>query len=332
MSRQVRQRVTAIVLGGLIFGAPMLANGTASADPVSAGARQVTFSGGGMFGISCESRPSVESMTVPAQSTIRVVNATGHAADLMLGGAAKGTLPDDSSTEVIFRRGTTSVTLRPNCAIGDEVDPVLITASPSASATTPSDPGAALPTDDARPMSLPPSGPGDSSDPPSSFQAAPAERPTRDRVATTRPDTREPVVPRTDAAAQAATTSAQAMPHGGAAPRARTRTKVAPATPSGVAPEFAGMPPGSEKTLLPGVPQLDPAPVTVDVAPVVPAAPPAAPTPVAAAEPVAALEPLPEGGNPLGLLALIATVCVAGVTVAAIRSIVSQRANRAGIA
>src|SRR5690348_1328523 len=134
MSRQVRQRVTAIVLGGLIFGVPMLAIGSARADPIPEGNRAVTFSGTGMFSVACGSRPSTESMTVPAQSTIRVVNQTGYAAELLLGGDTKGTVPDDSSTDVIFRRGTTSVALRPNCAIGDDSTPVMITASPSASA------------------------------------------------------------------------------------------------------------------------------------------------------------------------------------------------------
>ncbi|MBL7261421.1 hypothetical protein [Paractinoplanes lichenicola] len=330
MSRQVRQRVTAIVLGGLIFGAPMLANGTASADPVPEGVRQVTFSGGGMFGISCHSRPSVESMTVPAQSTIRVVNQTGYAADLLLGADSKGTVPDDSSTEVIFRRGTTSVTLKPDCPIGDESDPVLITASPAVSTATDPEPAPDASADDAKPMSLAPSDPDDPSGSPSGSQAAPAERPTRDRAATTRPSTREPWTPRTGATAQVASSAAQGLPHGGAAHRPKTKT--AAGTPGSAAPAFAGMPPGSEPTLLPGEPQVDLEPMTVDAAPVVPAPPPVPPTQIAAAEPVAALQPLPEGGNPLGLLALTAAVCVVGVTVAAIRAIVSQRANRAGIA
>jgi hypothetical protein len=46
---------------------------------------------------------------------------------------------------------------------------------------------------------------------------------------------------------------------------------------------------------------------------------------------VAAMEPMPEGA-PIGLLAVIAAVCVLGVGVAAIRAIVSQRANQAKLA
>jgi hypothetical protein len=54
-------------------------------------------------------------------------------------------------------------------------------------------------------------------------------------------------------------------------------------------------------------------------------------TEIAAAEPVSTLEPLPDGA-PIGLLGLIASVCVLGVAAAAIRAIVSQRANRAKLA
>jgi hypothetical protein len=87
MSRQFRNRVTAIVLGGLIFGAPLLTNGTASAEQAAIeGGRQVVFAGGGMMGLSCRSRPDVESMVVPADSTVRVVNRTGYSAGLSLSG------------------------------------------------------------------------------------------------------------------------------------------------------------------------------------------------------------------------------------------------------
>jgi hypothetical protein len=331
MSRQIRQRVTAIVLGGLIFGAPMLVNGTASAEPVPEGTRQVTFSSGGMFGISCDSKPDVESMTVPAQSTIRVVNQTGYAAKLLLAGDTKGTVPDNSATEVLFRRGTTSVVLKPNCALGDEVSPVLVTASPSAPAATLPDPASAAPSADQAPISLAPAGSGSASRTSAGSSAPgvakPADSPSRAQLAN-RPDTRELPSQRTDGAVHAATTAAQAMPHGGAASRPKAKTKTPSGTPGSAAPAYAGMPPGEKRTLLPGAPGLDLEPMTLSAEAAAPSPPP---TEIAAAEPVAVLEPMQEGG-PLGLLAVIAAVCVVGVTVGAIRSIVSQRANRAKIA
>jgi hypothetical protein len=88
------------------------------------------------------------------------------------------------------------------------------------------------------------------------------------------------------------------------------------------------MPPGDDRTILPGVPTLDlPSPSSVD-APAIPAGPPSG---LVAAEPVAAMRPLPES-RPVGLLAVIAMVSVLGVAIGVIRAIVSQRASRASVA
>ena len=328
MTRQLRNRVTAIVLGGLIFGAPLLTNGTANAEQAAVeGGRQVVFAGGGMMGLSCRSRPDVESMVVPADSTVRVVNRTGYSARLSLSGDMKGVLPDDAATEVVFRRGTTEVLLEPNCPIGEDASPALVTAAPSASAAMP-DPIPA-PTDD-KPTTMAaepadtdsPSGPASGSALPDTVAAA---RPTQGRTTGTA-GTRGPAALRTSTVAQAATTAAQSMPQGGTTSRVRARTL--PGRPSGTMPAFAGMPPGDRKSILPGVPRLDLAPATPEAAPAAVAPPPAE---VAAAEPVAAMDPMPESG-PIGLLALTAAVCVMGVGAAAIRAIVSQRANRARVA
>jgi hypothetical protein len=320
MSRQFRQRVTAIVLGGLIFGAPMLVNGTANAEGIPEGVRQVTFSGGGMLTLSCRSKPDVESMVVPAQSTIRVVNRTGYAARLELGGDSKGTLPDDSATDVIFRRGTTAVVLKPNCPVGDESDPVMVTAQPSAAATQPDPaPSSGSP----EPVSLAPAGSGE---PSRSRVAAPAtsgERPARVNSAASGPGTRRSAPLRDSTVGHATTTAAQAMPHGAAASRPKVKSKTLAGTAASPAPAFAGMPPGDEQAIVPGVPQIDLEPLQAASA-----APTSTPAEAAAAEPVAAVKPMSDGG-PIGLLALIAAVCVMGVGAAAIRAIVSQRANRA---
>jgi hypothetical protein len=341
MSRQFRHRVTAIVLGGFFLGAPLLTNGTARAGQVAKateGGHQVTFDGGGMLGLACHSRPDVESMVVPADSTVRVVNRTGHSAKLRLSGSPKGTLADDAATEVVFRRGTTEVLLTPDCTLGGDASPVMVTATPSASAAmpdpipVPSDDDSAAPSVQADPVQ-PLSAPAGAALPDS---VAPASRPTRPTQAITHPGTRRPATLRTSVVAQAARTAAQAMPQGATTTANRPKIKVktaVPGTPGAVAPAFAGMPPGDRKALLTGVPKRDPAPPTVSsaVSPA-PASTAAAPvTEIAAAEPVAAMTPMPEG-QPIGLLALIAAVCAVGVTTATIRAFVSQRANRAGIA
>ena len=324
MSRQVRHRLTAMVLGGLLLGAPLLTNGTANAEQAEAGGRQIVFAGGGVLGLSCRSTPEVGAMSVPADSTVRVVNRTGHSAKLRLGGATKGTVPDDGATEVVFRRGTTAVLLSPNCPLGAESTPVLITATPSASVTTP-DPtpaptdGSGGPATPSEPGSPPTSGGGttlpDSAAPPTRSQGTPPRtKPGTTRPTVTRPGTRP------------AATAVQTMPHGGTATRTRTGTTTATRTGT-TAPTFAGMPPGDRKAIVSGVPTLE-LPPTTDAAPAVAAAPPSA---IAAAEPVAAMEPMSDRG-PIGLLAVIATVCAVGVAVGAIRAFASERASRATIA
>lgn len=319
MSRQVRNRVTALALGGLLLGVPLLTNGTANADQTPSGGQQVVFAGGDMLGLSCRSQPSTESMTVPSDSTIRIVNQTGHNASLQLSGADKGTLGDGRSAEVVFRRGTTAVLLSPDCALGDQSTPLLVTAVPSDPATMP-DP-VPVPSDPVD-VSDAPSDPGTPSvsAPGSALPdvvrpAGVSERPSQ--VAA--PGTIASTSARTTAAMVAATAT-EAMPQGGSAPKFNPRTGRSTGTTS--VPAFAGMPPGEHKTLLPAVPSMGLSQVT-DRAPDTFALTPQ----TAAAEPVAAIKPLPDSGR-IGLLALVAFVCVAGVAAGAIRAFVSQRASR----
>ncbi|MCA2212708.1 hypothetical protein [Jidongwangia harbinensis] len=322
MSRQVRHRVMALVLGGLLLGTPLLANGTASAEQVEGG-RQVVFGGGGVLGLSCRSNPDTGALTVPAESTVRVVNRTGHSARLQLGGTPKGTLPDDGATEVRFRRGTTAVLLSPRCAFGDESTPVLVTATPSAPPTGMPNP---IPTPDDSAAPSTPVGSGSPSVPVDDGSTLPdtVAPPTRpQRPGATRPGLPRPRPPH-QRPRQSVTITVQAMPQGGSQPRVKARTSQGTVT---AAPTFAGMPPGDHKTVVTGVPTLD---VSSAAGPA-PAAPTSPPPTVAVAEPVAAMEPMSKNGQ-IGLLALIAAVCVAGVSVGAIRAFVSQRASRATIA
>jgi hypothetical protein len=315
MSRQVRHRITALVAGGLLLGAPLLINGTANAGQTGEGGRQVVFAGGGVLGLSCRSHPDVESMTVPADTTVRVINRTGHNAQLRLGGTSQGRLPDDGSTEVMFRRGTTAVLLSPACALGDESTPLLVTAMPSSPAAMPDPmPAPSAPTDTSAPpedRGSPSASAGGSALPDSVSPSGPAlstsQRTTGERAS-------RPV----------AAAVAPAMPQGGSA-SPRLRTKLVRGT-GGAAPAFSGMPPGDHKRLISGVPTVGLPQVADDPAP---AAVP--PTDVVAAEPVAAMANLPES-QPIGLLTVMAMVCVLGVAAATIRAIVSQRASRAPIA
>jgi hypothetical protein len=344
MSRQPRYRITAFVLGGLIFGAPLLTNGMASAgqrEPSSDTGRRATFSGGDVPGLSCDSRPDIERMNVPADSTVWLVNETGYSAQLRLGGANKGTVPNGSATKVTFRRGTTSVLLKPNCPLGDEATPVLITATPTAPAQMP-DPTPA-PSGGASSVSVTAatgasSPPGSASHGTQPARASTVPRHRRLTPATRRQGMRARATLRGSAVAQAGATAAQGMPGGGGATGVQVQ---ASGTPGDRVPAFVGMPPGDRKALIPDVPQPDlssggqetspaaPAPPSAEIAVAEPALPSAE-----VAEPVASVAsvgPIQVTGS-IGLLALTAAVFVMGVGTAAIRAIVSYRANRANMA
>jgi len=330
MSRQVRHRVTAVALGGFLLGAALLTTGTANADQVEGGGWQVVVGGVGVLGISCQSTPSVESMIVPAEGTVRVVNRTGHGAKLVINGAFNGSVPEDGATEVVFRRGTTEVTLDPDCAINDQGTPVLITAAPSQAAKPdpiPAPIGAE--TSETPTASLRPGTPATSGTRASmSDSVAPGSRPRHPSTAhAARPSENRPGTSQANGAAQSATTAAQAMPQGGAATRIKDRSN-STGTAGGVVPTFSGMPPGDERTVLRGVQVLEPTSSESQSALGDTALPPAY---TVSAEPVATVRPM-WPSRPIGMLALIATVCVAGVAAGAIRAIVSQRASRASVA
>ncbi|BEL10662.1 hypothetical protein Q0Z83_088530 [Actinoplanes sichuanensis] len=360
MSRQFRYRMAALGLSALIFGAPLLSNGTASADQFDADSRMVSFAGIGMFGLSCGSRPSAEAMTVPASSVVRVVNQTGHDAQLRLGGVPRGIVPADGMAEVMFRRGTTAVQLTPECAFGEDVLPMLVTAAPSASfeqpGPTPEPIGGGSPL-----MSRPANGsPARTSGSVVPDSVAPMSEPTRTTSKGSRRGAHKSDRSRAATANRASATAEQA-PQGDTEPRIKSKARRGTA---GVgAPAFAGMPPGGRKSVTPSVPTPDQV-----VSPTAGEKPTAGEIPTAgemsaageeptvggepsggenvvggpadeppgsggldAAQPVAAVGRI-EDGHPLGLLGLTALVCVLGVATAAIRAIVSQRASRTNMA
>ncbi|GLZ01469.1 hypothetical protein [Actinoplanes sp. NBRC 103695] len=331
---QVRYRVAALTLGGLLLGLPLLTSGTASAEQIEAGDRQVVFDGNGMLGLSCRSAPDVSSMTVPAESKVRVVNRTGYPARLKLGNSLKGTLPDDGSAELVFRHGTTAVQLTPSCPFRTESTPLLVTATPEPTGPPPEDepePTSEQPTGGA--VNTPPTTPSTTGGAPTSTgstlpdTSAPTGRPTRTATSTatttTRPGSPRPTDERT--LTPATVVAVQTMPQGGAA-TTKVRAKALRGT-DVTTPTFAGMPPGEQRAIVPGVPTIG-LPTMSEAAALTPGVPP---TDVAAAEPVAEMRPMPEN-RPVGLLAVVAGVCVLGVAVAAIRAFVSQRASRANIA
>lgn len=331
MSRRTRNRVTATVLGGLLLGAALLTTGTASAAQADRHGRQVVFAGGGVLGFSCRSTPSIESLTVPTEGVVRLVNRTGRGARLLLDGESRGSIPDDGATEVAFRSGTTAVTLDPDCPLSDQAEPVLVTATPRM--TVRPDPIPA-PVDPGEFPDTAPTGPDvpDATDDPGPALPGPDAVTTRPQrppaTVAPRPAPVRPSVSRAVAVAtRAATRAAQVRPRRGPVPRVKVKNPVR-GTARAATPAFSGRPPGDDRAVLPGVPTLDLPPMTVEPAPVPSST---APTGVVAAQPVGALRPMPDS-QPLGLLTLIAGVSVLGVSIALIRAFVSQRASRSTVA
>ncbi|HWG98044.1 MAG TPA: hypothetical protein VNV66_01705, partial [Pilimelia sp.] len=87
--------------------------------PVESG-RQVVFRGGGVLGVSCGANPDTTSVSVPAESTLRVVNRTGHRATLLLDGTARGEIGKGSTAEVLFHRGPVALKIKPHCVLSEE--------------------------------------------------------------------------------------------------------------------------------------------------------------------------------------------------------------------
>jgi hypothetical protein len=296
-------------------------------------------------------------MTVPAESTLHVINRTGHDARLELAGTPKGIVPENGAVEVLFRRGTTPVLLTPDCSGSDEPVPMLVTTMPSAPVAL------SNPAPDGSDATVRPSIVAGSSLHSASGSALPGTRSPGSRPARTTPHSvrglRGPGdEPRT---AQARTSGGAAAELAGT-PR-KIKGKLRRTSPAGD-PTFAGMPPGERRTLLPvdrgsvagpagaeavgstaatspgGLAGADSGAPTSAPAGAETAASTASTTPgglfddpaaVPAAEPVASIEPM-RTGRPIGLLGLTAMVCVLGVLIAAIRAIVSQRAFRSNLA
>lgn len=265
MQPLARRRAAATAVAALFVAAPLLATGAVYAAPAPSPAisvpesgKEVVFSGSkGLLGVSCEANPSASAVTVPAETTLRVVNQTGYRAKLYLDGASQGEIEDGGVAPVVFHRGPVTLGLKPSCMLGKQSAVRVEVVAASGSAT-----------------------PGSGTKPGSSHPGRPPSNEAGDK-------------PRTRASASPAP---DASPSADASPDAAATSEDGGSLDAGVA--------------------------TVDET---------TGTEGAAAEALASVEPVRETG-PIGLLALIATVCVVGVSAGAIRAIIAQRATRTGVA
>jgi hypothetical protein len=286
----IRRRTVASAVAAFFVAAPLAVGGAAFADPAQETNSQVTFSGDGLLGVACGAKPNAASVTVPAESTLRVVNNTGRKAKLMLDGATRGEVASGATADVLFHRGPVELALKPDCMLADEKSVrVEVMAPPPPTATgndTPANPP------------IVPFGGGNS-----------GTSDTADQPARSGDDQR-------DQDQRAAANGDNADPAAGASPGAVDPNNpdadpADPANPEDQANADAAALAVDNFANPGGGTGLDGATTVAG----------------AAAEPLASVDPVSDSA-PTGLLALIATVCLVGVSTGAIRAIVAQRASR----
>lgn len=117
----LRHRAT-VAVAALFAGTPPLATAAVIAEPapppgigVRDSGQQLIFDGERRLATRCVTRPSAISMTVPAETTLRVVNRTGFRTRLLLDGVARGELAGGAAVDVLFHHGPVTVGLQPIC-------------------------------------------------------------------------------------------------------------------------------------------------------------------------------------------------------------------------
>jgi len=264
MPSLARHRAAATAVAALFAAAPLLAAAAAQAaptpDPTPAeSGKEIVFSGDrGLLGVSCAANPSMSSVTIPAETTLRVVNQTGYRAKLLLDGAAQGEIADGAAAPVVFHRGPVTLGLKPSCMLSDE-SAVRVEVVPASHPKSPGKPRTGSPNQPAN---------GD-------HQNAEEEEPEAEPSASPTPSPEVTDSPEPAMASEDSGNSGE---------------------PLATVDDTSGT--GQE-----GV----------------------------AAEALSSVQPVRNSG-PTGLLALIAAVCVVGVSAGAIRAIIAQRATRTGVA
>jgi hypothetical protein len=288
-----RRRTLALAAAAAVLAAPLLAGATAHAEPSST----VTFTGGcGLLGLGASSTPDLNQVSVAAGDQLRFANRLGQRAVMAINGEPSAEIPAGGAADVTFHEGPVMVSLRVSCLLGKPVGAVRVEVLAAAAEPEPGPPSSA----------------------PAPTQQAPAH-PTGS-ASTGRPAADPPAAaaPPAFAGSERGWTSPEASQAGvveqGAGPPPR------PAPPPGSVPADGPMSvPGGGDDLSgswgigSGSDAGDPA-----------AAPPAGEATEISA---AAQSTVPDQGS-IGLLALVATVCVVGVSAGAIRALISQRANR----
>jgi hypothetical protein len=302
---------TPALAGVLLLGGP-----TASAET----AGTVAFSGGcGVLGtgIGARSTPDTNELSVPAGSEVAFANQLGHPATLRLDGEAITDLAPGDSVEVAFREGPVDASMQISCLLGSPAGTVTVEVQPEQQPTLAPDPASPAP--------------GSGPDPAGSSPG---------RSGSTSQRTTDPAT-----GAQPGQQSGAGQTSGGQSAGA-TGGQPSGQVPGGQTsggwwsggPGQAGFPPagpavpGAGTPEQPGADEQEAAaddPVSGSDTPTDPATVDGQPADgLATGQLTRTAESAPSNG-PIGLLALVAAVCVVGVSAGVVRTIIAQRANRA---
>ncbi|QSB14795.1 hypothetical protein JQS43_25700 [Natronosporangium hydrolyticum] len=167
-SARAPRRGLAVVAAAALVGAPLLtssvAGATGAAEPVADQPPVITFTGGcGLLGIGGISTPDVATAQVTAGSQLRFGNQLGQRATVWLGEQPEASVPAGGTADVTFSEvGTVPVSMQISCLIGKPVGEVTVDVvpkgTPSAGPPSAGPPSASPPSASPPPASGPPGG------------------------------------------------------------------------------------------------------------------------------------------------------------------------------
>lgn len=135
-----RHRGLAFAATAALVAGPLLAGvvpGAAGATPPAA-SETVTFSGGcGVLGVGASSEPDVDALEVPAGAKLTFVNDLGQRATLLLDGERAAQVDRGDAVPVTFHSGRVEVSMRLQCLLQRQAGTVAVDVVPAASAPPP---------------------------------------------------------------------------------------------------------------------------------------------------------------------------------------------------
>lgn len=300
-----RRRSLALAAATALVGVPLLAGGptaTAATGAADESGGTVTFSGGcGLLGsgLGANSSPDTEQVSLPAGAGLRFANQLGQAATLRLDGEEAADVPAGGSADVVFHEGPVMATMQIDCLLGESAGAVTVEVARAP-----------------KPRPEPPAGSGTGS---SGGSAGAGSDPGAGSSGSAGSGS---------SPAQPGSPGGQ-PPAGGWWPDGPAGAPGGPGAAERPDREAPGQPPAGPADAISPRWGLAGEPARGDTAAGQAGVDPPASGAELTDQELARTSGSAPGEGPVGLLALVATVCVVGVSAGAVRALISQRASRA---